>query len=1671
MSVNTICPKCQTLYQNLPEEYVNRSVHCKKCDHRFKAVDNTVSEPQETQLAATTSPVNMPQETQLAPPPSASAPISNEPQETQLASSVSGKTNSPVSKRHTPQETQLASAEQLNQIPIERPDSYAQNSIAEKSIRTKSIVSQTIGLGSEHLSSEQNQSRQSVHDWQIGEVLLERYEIKALLGEGQFGKVFQVWHRDWNLNLALKTPKQKALTASFENIEKEAETWVNLDLHPNIVNCYYVRRIDNVPQIFSEYVDGGDLKELINSKKLYTEDSHKTGQQVLLRILDIAIQFAWGLHYAHEQGLIHQDIKPANVMVTSDGIIKVTDFGLAKASAMADLSLAEGADQDMKQTMIIAGMGMTPAYASPEQLVGRSLTRRTDLWSWGVCVLEMILGYCSWEAGAVAPGILEAYSTNMLDEEPELDSIPLELTALLNHCFQESETDRPVNLEEVAAKLQEIYNNEAVTDYPGIQPRGGSGTASSLNNQAISLLDLGRSDEAVQLWNNALHIEPQHFETIYNHSFFQWQQEGLDESELLEKIEAILSRVKNSNDHKEISRIQNALAELYLQSGHYTRAVKLLNQGNEELTHCPEHLNHDSYKILALAFCADDQLMKKDSHWDVIVQCLKKAMTNELNDPCLTTAYIRALQRSGEKKSALELFKVSTKKGIIPRQLKQAVALFLPGHEVLYRIEKKHVHVVRFINNDENILFNQGNLLILWSLKNKEVILEMKGHLGKVTAIAVSSDKRTLFSGSEHGNIRTWDLVTGQLMAVWSAHKESINVLQLTSCGQFLLVAAGDSRIYLWDHKNKSRMHSFYGEGHSSDITTIESSPLTGQLASGGRDNIVRIWDQKSGRGSQILSGHNLAVTCVQWLDELHVLSASLDKTIRLWNVKSGECLQVYKGHHGMINALQADVNQGYILSGSSDGMLRYWDISTGSSYRLSQFSKTIRAIELDESKLFAMITTPLGISLIETRNSFRYHAAYLFSLPESAAEVDELSRKYQKKIAQAKIALKDDVLFAMQEIQSARAIKGYEREHSTFKLWSDLYSIFQKLKLNDAWKHLVLKMHEQRITALDISPLNDKCYSASKDRHVYQWDVNTLKPNKILSQFKQEISAIKVTSDGAGILVACGETIMLMDIQTGKQLSWFSHHKGTVAAMVVTADGRFALSSDEQGHYYLWRLLTGESMADFTDKNNSVITIAVTPDGRFALTGQRNNNTIVRWDMSTGKIVSEFNEHENIVTSIAVTSDGRYFISASADATLRVWQVESSRKKAVRVLTGHTKRINQVVIDYQAKIALSVSDDHSVRIWDILSGQCLYSFENINVNYTTAILSMDGQYAFTGDTSGSITVWCLDWLLKKKTYNNWEPAADIYIENFFSTHKISHETAEAVKELDNTLRILNYAGYGGIDKNDVGLKLVNYAQSHHKTTLPGSKLKRSRSIEKAESNTANKIIYGLLLLVFVFITIAFFGSDEQASENVLSDETEQSNQIIISDEDEQLTIDKMLDIAVLLAKMNEQTIIFNGRVDRNSLKIPLDSSQLKKMLNLQGADLIDSWGHDFTYQGIQSGMLKGRIILRSGGADQQYKTADDLLLNGFPHWNSLQIRKNNKTVVKLLSLKKEISEQENEADIDIADIDIKNKQTIAAEDESISHTQSIDVDVIEDDTTIEVLIEVEATPEIFIGE
>ena len=375
-----------------------------------------------------------------------------------------------------------------------------------------------------------------------GETLMGTYLINSDPIPGGMGRVWRVRHTGWNVDLAMKRPKPEFFRTEWDkkNFTEECRNWIRLGLHPNIVSCYYVREIDGVPTIFSEWMDGGSAEKGILDGSLYafTEGSVRDGK-LQEKLLDLAIQFARGLRYAHENGLIHQDVKPDNLLLTKDGEAKVSDFGLAKARSFMLMSgEAGGKDtEDPDATQIAPSGGRTPAYCSPEQAAGQMLTRRTDIYSWAVSVMELYLGSKPWARGRELTGpIAGAACREYFAMCPETRRIPAALQDLLAKCMEMDPEARPHDFATVEEELLKIYGDTVGDEYPRPVPQAAYDTADSLNNSALSMIDIGQPEEAEKLWEQALRRDEHHVDARFNRELFLLRSGRKYDFEVIEEI-------------------------------------------------------------------------------------------------------------------------------------------------------------------------------------------------------------------------------------------------------------------------------------------------------------------------------------------------------------------------------------------------------------------------------------------------------------------------------------------------------------------------------------------------------------------------------------------------------------------------------------------------------------------------------------------------------------------------------------------------------------------------------------------------------------------------------------------------------------------------------------------------------------------------------------------------------------------------------------------------------------------------------------------------------------------------------------------------------------------------------------------------------------------------------
>ena len=264
-----------------------------------------------------------------------------------------------------------------------------------------------------------------------GTVLAGRYDVVSVLGTGGMGVVYRARDRELNEDVAVKTIRRELVTSDAvlaERLKSEIRLARRIS-HRNVVRTHDLGDADGHLFVTMELVQGLTVRELLTTR----------GRLGVASTLAVARQFAEALSVAHDAGVIHRDIKPENALIDGDGVLKVMDFGIAR--------LAE-ATSTRTQTGMVVG---TPAYMSPEQLVGEEIDPRADLYSLGVVMYECLTGEALFSAPSAVALIARVLTAEPTPPVSRNADVPPALSALVMRLLSKSAADRPAS----AAILQE----------------------------------------------------------------------------------------------------------------------------------------------------------------------------------------------------------------------------------------------------------------------------------------------------------------------------------------------------------------------------------------------------------------------------------------------------------------------------------------------------------------------------------------------------------------------------------------------------------------------------------------------------------------------------------------------------------------------------------------------------------------------------------------------------------------------------------------------------------------------------------------------------------------------------------------------------------------------------------------------------------------------------------------------------------------------------------------------------------------------------------------------------------------------------------------------------------------------------------------------------------------
>ena len=1027
--------------------------------------------------------------------------------------------------------------------------------------------------------------------------------------------------------------------------------------------------------------------------------------------MDIAIQFAWGLHYSHEQGLIHQDVKPGNTMMTADGTVKVTDFGLARGKPVV-VSVTEALPD---QTLQVDGSGSTPAYRSPEQANGSILTRRTDLYSWALSVLEMFKGGRRWDNVGVKEdnvGVKVAYAREfyIIESEPLQENtppLPQSVAELLWVCLREDSERRPRTMLDVANTLKAIYQQETGEVYPRPEPETGKDIADSLNNRAVSLLDLGQVEEAMHLWDKALEVNPLHPESTYNRGLILWRACRITDDILVKDLEKVRdANIGNWNAHY-------LLALVHLERNNCEEAIKSLNQIPADQVQQPEV--QSALRLAQQRLLNSNRFEKELIDWDIDLPIRSVGITSDAKYG-LSISYI-SIENITKNESKLYVWDL--KSGRVYKSFTMEGLCLLTSISV--SSDSYYVLVNGAINGSQDQLWdiNQGYI--------REFKEEGKSYESSSIGLLSVNGQLVIF-GNKNGTIELWDIKTREIRGNFTRHEGKVNSIASILEGNFILSGSDDKTLKLWDVENGNCLQTF--AGHTEAVQSVCLSADGKFAISGSSDNTLKLWDTSTGKCLKTFIGHTNSVQSVCFSpDGKFALSGSLDATLRLWDVATGRCLHTFIGHEEAIFSICLSGNGQVALSGSLDTTIRMWSVG----YPSSPYFAAIRLCQVIETE--KLIT---------------------------------INRAYKQELAAAKIALgQGDMETYAQHIANSRTIPGYEKNEELFKAWAGLYQYFPKESLISAWEGRNFLEHGSytyRVTSITFSFDGKLVLSASADGKILLWDIET---RQVIRKFEgHKIGDIQAYLNRDNKYILSGsfdKTLRLWEVETGNCIRTFEGHTDGITSICWTSDTRFALSGSLDGTIRLWDVQTGRCLRVNKGHGNKVYSLCLSPNEQYYLSA---HSQVKVWKLSTDNYITNyFGKDMYPIYSMCLSHKTEYLILAKQNGILTLLNVKTGATQIE--FKGHTKTILSVCFSSDSKYVLSGSVDNNVRLWDVETGKCLRIFEGSVDSIRSVCFSPDMKYVLSGSFNGEIKIWLLDWKLRK--YDPKNPYKEIiyFLKNF----------------------------------------------------------------------------------------------------------------------------------------------------------------------------------------------------------------------------------------------------------------------------------------------------------------
>jgi WD40 repeat protein/tRNA A-37 threonylcarbamoyl transferase component Bud32 len=1218
------------------------------------------------------------------------------------------------------------------------------------------------------------------------------YELLQEIARGGMGIVFKARQVKLNRIVAVKMilSGQLAGPEDVERFHVEAEAAAQLD-HPGIVPIYEVGHDEGQYFFSMGFVDGQSLSKKVAEGPLPAREA-----------AGIVRDVADAVHYAHDKGVIHRDLKPGNILLDKAGKARVTDFGLAK--------LIESSSE-LTGTGQILG---TPSYMPPEQATGQvnDVGRASDVYSLGAILYCLLTGRPPFQAANPLETLLQVQKQQPVPPTQLNPNIPPDLDTIALKCLDKSPSRRYPTANALAEELnrylegrpilaRRVSRAERFWRWCKREP-----VLASLTMAVIVAFIVGTAvtvsffwiriqrDEADAARIAAESAKDKEFQARSEAEAAQAAAELAKDQEVQARSEA--EDAKNKSKTAELDAIQAreqgeyqayiaqiGLAAAKIDENAFGSARDLLNECKAELRNwewgrlmylCGLEVRsvQTDAPIDAVAFSADGTKFITGG-WNHSAEIWETASGKPLATLPHDGLYVHAVALSpdgkfvatggNDRRAPLRLWEVATGRPVLVGEFS--------GHG-------DAVLSVAFSRDGTKLLSaSYDKTARLWDTKSGKELKSFLGHSWWVWAAAFSPDEERVVTASQDGSAIIWRTETGARIAQFLEHRGPVYSAAFSPDGDRVVTGGYDKRVLVWRPadvrpfdfrklaEGVARASVPYRafEGHGAPVRSVSFSRDGALIVSGSHDNTVRVWDSPSGRTVRTFRGHDSWVrSCAFSPDGRTVVSASHDHRATLWNITNYEEVRVLQGkildgHNDAVLSASFNHDGNTIVTASRDRSAKTWDFVTG---------RELKSFEEGHAFLASnAVFFPGGRRVLTSAvdNTTRF---WDVTSGTQTARLDHTGRAAALAVSADGTRILtggDDKTAKLWDAENGRLIKalaGHKREVTALAFSADGCWLFtgDSAGRGILWNaHTLeethhLRSHNDKITAAAFLPDSSRLLTASNDKTVAQWDPREGKDLLPLTlKHPTAVLSLAVIPGRRQALTSCADrSVRVWDVDTARQDGSLPV-AGDVNGIAVSADGRRAITvNSEQRTVRLWdiesrrEILVAQGkdrLGAFLDLNRTrgqLWTAVFSPEGDAILTVGGTDARL--WDMQNGAERMSFSPN-GIVASAGFSPDGRWMVTGSWDNAARVWDVASG--KAVMKLEGqHTGYVNTAVYSPDGSLILTASDDRTAVLWNARTGAILTVLRGHGDRVRSTVFSPDGTKILTASNDKTVRLW-----------------------------------------------------------------------------------------------------------------------------------------------------------------------------------------------------------------------------------------------------------------------------------------------------------------------------------------